>query len=65
AFLDLFKTLWAEQDIQTLVKTILSLPHWETDRLSQPDVLNYVTQMVELISSKGMKVALKQVLEAL
>lgn len=65
AFLDLFKSLWATNDINHIVKTVLSLPHWETDRLSQPDVLTYVTDMVKQISDKGMKQALEHVLEAL
>lgn len=63
-FLELYQQLWSKGDIKEVVQTILSLPHWETTRLSQPDVLSYVYQHVEAILNMGMRDALQHVLEA-
>lgn len=62
--LNLYQTLWSEGNVLEVVKTILGLSLWETNRLVEPDVLQYVHQNVESILQFGMRNALQHVLEA-
>lgn len=63
-FLELYQQLWSKGNVTEVVETVLGLSHWETSRLVQTDVVNYVNQNVEAILSLGMRNALQHVLEA-
>lgn len=63
-FLELYQQLWSKGNVSEVVQTVLGLSHWETSRLVQTDVVNYVNQNVEAILSLGMRNALQHVLEA-
>ncbi len=63
-FLELYQQLWSKGNVTEVVQTVLGLSHWETSRLVQTDVVNYVNQNVEAILSLGMRNALQHVLEA-
>ena len=63
-FLELYQQLWSKGNVSEVVQTVLGLSHWETSRLVQTDVVNYVNQNVEAILKLGMRNALQHVLEA-
>lgn len=63
-FLELYQQLWSKGNVSEVVQTVLGLSHWETSRLVQTDVVNYVNQNVEAILTLGMRNALQHVLEA-
>lgn len=63
-FLELYQQLWSKGNVNEVVQTVLGLAHWETSRLVQTDVINYVNQNVEAILQLGMRNALQHVLEA-
>ena len=63
-FLELYQNLWSSGNVESVVDTILGLPHWETTRLTQADVITYVKQNVESILAVGMRQALQNALGA-
>lgn len=63
-FIELYQQLWAKGDVNEIVHTILGLPHWETSRLAQQDIVNYINDNVEAILHMGMRNALQHILEA-
>lgn len=64
-FLDTFKFLWQSNDTKYIVKSVLSMHHWQSERLLEDDVVDYVTHMVDYIKNHGMQQALAHVLESI
>lgn len=62
-FLTLFRKLWAAGDPETVARAFLSLPYWETDLLSSPEVSDIVVKWTGLMVRRGMKAALEAFLE--
>ncbi len=64
-FLELYKELWNNfnGDYKSIVSKVLGISdHWEKDLNNIPNLNNLVTNYVELIDTKGMKEAIKEVL---
>lgn len=61
-FIEMFKELWATNDVSHIVKEVLNLPFWETDYLGSDDVVSFVTNAVSDIVTNGMDHALKSII---
>lgn len=61
-FIEIYQNLWAKGDVHEIAETILSLPHWETTRLKDEDVMSYINDNIQAILTMGMRDALAHVM---